>query len=133
MNKEQSLLSTNKIGVPFYTLSILFVLLINIFTLFLYDKYVSPTYNILDIQKILADEQQLKKFLNHEITENDYQIALKENTEKFNKVLIEDMKNRPNAIYIIKGAVITVKDVSNKKVEDATSRILEAMANSSKK
>ena len=96
------------------------IVITNVLTLFLYDRYLSLHIKTVDMQRIIQDPVTVKKFLNKEINENQYAISLQKNLEVLETSLKRFLINEPNTLFLIKGAIIDVKGFKSNKIVDIT-------------
>jgi len=114
-------------------LIVFFVIISNIGSVYLYDKFFAPKINIVDMQELLYDPIATKKLSNQEITENEFTIALKKRVEAIEQSLLTHKSQNINSIYLVKGAVVDIEKFKNKRYKDITNEIKANISNSTQK
>jgi len=114
-------------------LIVFFVIISNIGSVYLYDKFFAPKINIVDMQELLYDPIATKKLSNQEITENEFTIALKKRVEAIEQSLLTHKSENINSIYLVKGAVVDIEKFKNKSYKDITDEIKTSISNSTQK
>lgn len=110
-------------------MTVIFVLLTNIGSLYVYDKFFTQKVVTVDMQELLFDKEMTIKFKNEEISELDFQKNVAEKVENIQKALLSYRLENRNTIFFIKGAVIDLKGFKDRNYKDITNEIKTTIHN----